>query len=257
MSTMRSPVVPWTLAVLVMGAAMALSGCGPAAVSGQHPGVQSPNTPVVAPEKTAAAHTRADVGYQASTPPPAATTPSKAARNAAGEPGAPLDGSLGSRPVGSRGTGLEEESQRATGESQGQVYTWEDGDRTMTVYLQNHMDIEAASAKNSGGRVVQAADGQADGEELPVFRSMSGGLMTLPGGVLLVLDPEWTPAQVQSFFSHNGIKTTGVSELDYAQNGFFVETPPGFPSLELANTLAALDGVLVSSPNWLRELVPN
>ena len=254
MSTMRSLVVPWTLAVLVMGAAMALSGCGPAAVSGQHPGVQTPNTPVAAPEKTAAAHTRADVGYQASIPPPAATTPSKAARNAAGEPGAPLDGSLGSRPVGSRGTGLEEsqrENKGLTGEPQGKVYTWEDGDRTLTVYLQNHMDIEATSARTRGGRAVEA-----DGEELPVFRSMSGGLMTLPGGILLVLDPEWTSTQVQSFFSHNDIKTTGVSELDYAKNGFFVETQPGFPSLELANTLAALDGVLVSSPNWLRELVP-
>ena len=80
--------------------------------------------------------------------------------------------------------------------------------------------------------------------------------MTLPGGVLLVLDPEWSQAQVNSFFSANGIKLDRVSELDYVDNGFFVETEPGFPSLELANTLAALEGVAVSSPNWSRESTP-
>ena len=47
-----------------------------------------------------------------------------------------------------------------------------------------------------------------------------------------------------------------VSELDYVTNGFFVETEPGFPSLDLANALAAQDGVETSSPNWGREVTP-
>ena len=47
-----------------------------------------------------------------------------------------------------------------------------------------------------------------------------------------------------------------VSELDYVANGFFVETEPGFPSLDLANALAVQDGVEVSSPNWAREVTP-
>ena len=47
-----------------------------------------------------------------------------------------------------------------------------------------------------------------------------------------------------------------VSELDYVANGFFVETEPGFPSLDLANALAAQDGVEISSPNWGREVTP-
>ena len=34
-----------------------------------------------------------------------------------------------------------------------------------------------------------------------------------------------------------------VSELDYVASGFFVETEPGFPSLDLANAQAAQDGV--------------
>ena len=79
--------------------------------------------------------------------------------------------------------------------------------------------------------------------------------MTLPGGVLLVLNEEWTQAQTNSFFADNGIKMDRVSELGHITNGFFITTDPGFPSLNLANELAALDGVEVSSPNWWSEAV--
>ncbi len=89
---------------------------------------------------------------------------------------------------------------------------------------------------------------------MPVFRSESGGeLMTLPGGVLLALDPEWDLSRIDSFFLENDISKDRTSELTFIENGFFVETEPGFPSLDLANDLAAKDGVVISSPNWWRE----
>ena len=94
------------------------------------------------------------------------------------------------------------------------------------------------------------------GDTLPVFRSESGELMTLPGGVLLVLSAQWSRSETNAFFSSNGIKMDRVSELGYVANGFFIETEPGFPSLDLANELAALEGVDVSSPNWGRDAVP-
>ena len=94
------------------------------------------------------------------------------------------------------------------------------------------------------------------GDALPVFRSESGALMTLPGGVLLVLSSEWSQAETNAFFSNNEIKMDRVSELDYVANGFFVETEPGFPSLALANALPAQDGVEISSPNWGRQATP-
>ena len=72
----------------------------------------------------------------------------------------------------------------------------------------------------------------AESDELPVFRSESGALMTLPGGVLLILDPEWSRSQTDAFFSGNAIKLDRVSELGFVPNGFFVETEPGFPSPE-------------------------
>ena len=167
-------------------------------------------------------------------------------------------------------TGVDAESSRkggpgATGPVQGDPYTWQDGDRTMTVKLQTDLVVEkgsgglpldVVSANEGGSNVVRGADGQSKSDTLPVFRSESGALMTLPGGVLLVLSPEWSQADTNAFFSNNGIKMDRVSELDYVANGFFVETEPGFPSLDLANALSVEDGVEISSPNWGREAVP-
>ena len=119
------------------------------------------------------------------------------------------------------------------------VYTWRDGDRVMRVRLEPDEDPQ-----RYGG-----------GEGEPVFRSDSGGgVMTLPGGVLLVLDPSWTGSEVKRFFSGNGIKASRVTELGFAENAYFVETEPGFPSLQLANTLAGEEGVVISSPNWTTEV---
>ena len=145
-------------------------------------------------------------------------------------------------------------------------YTWQDGDRTLTVLLQPDLTVEdtvdvrssqGVLAETPGGSIVERGSSAAiapDGGP-PVFRSPSGTLMTLPGGVLLVLDEAWDQSQTTSFFAGNRIDPDRVSELEYATNGYFVETQPGFPSLELANSLAAQEGVEVSSPNWWREVI--
>ena len=193
-------------------------------------------------------------------------------------PASSADDGLEFPPVGSSGTaskdepitGVDADSSRkggtgATGPVEGDPYKWQDGDRTMTVKLQTDLVVEKGSgglphdivsANEGGTNVVRSADGQSKSDTLPVFRSESGALMTLPGGVLLVLSPEWSQAETSAFFSNNGIKMDRVSELDYAANGFFVETEPGFPSLDLANALAAQDGVEISSPNWGKEATP-
>ena len=160
-------------------------------------------------------------------------------------------------------------------ETQGTVYTWQDGDKARRAVLQTHRVVrETVADAAEDGAIKTAADATEDGaikkEELdsivreesqhgsddePVFRSESGGgLMTLPGGVILALDPELDQAAVENFFSRNGIPLERTSELDFLDNGFFVETEPGFPSLELANALAVQEGVILSSPNWAREV---
>ena len=146
---------------------------------------------------------------------------------------------------------------------QGSVHTYEDGDRTVRVVLQDDLVLQKNSAVTPSDSVVVKGSTQSiirkgsDGgqDNLPVFRSESGGgLMTLPGGVLLSLDPKWDKAQVDRFFSDSNISPEQVSELGFIPNGFLVETEAGFPSLDLANSLARQDGVELSSPNWWSEV---
>ncbi len=151
-------------------------------------------------------------------------------------------------------------SEPASGES----YTWHDGDRALVVRLQPDLvlldgdvvprDDLAPVGSDADSAAAQSEDGAAGtGMALAVYRSDEGELMALPGGVVLVLDPDWDGAAVGSFFERNGIAAGRTTALDYVANGFFVETRPGLASLDLANTLAAQPGVELSSPNWWLE----
>ena len=110
---------------------------------------------------------------------------------------------------------------------QGTAYTWEDGDRTLKVVLQDGLVVQKTADNTPADEVV--AKGATDsivrkqakhGRDVrPVFRSESGGgLMTLPGGVLLALDPEWDQDAVDKFFSSNNISADRRSELGFIPN---------------------------------------
>ena len=288
---MRKLVVLLAIVALVSSVTAVLAGCGPSAPTDQ---------PAAAPAATQSAP---PVDDSVSTPTPTSSAPTDQPAAAPTETVSPLltppatestptvddsvptpapassDGDgIEFAPVDSSGTSRKEEPIRvvdsdspqkggpgATGPVEGEPYTWQDGDRTMTVKLQTDLVVEkgsgglprdVVSANEGGTNVVRSADGQSKSDTLPVFRSESGALMTLPGGVLLVLSPEWSQSETNAFFSNNRIKMDRVSELDYVANGFFIETGPGFPSLDLANALAAQDGVEISSPNWGREATP-
>ena len=132
----------------------------------------------------------------------------------------------------------------------GTVHTWRDGDRTLRVRLQSGFDV---ADPDRGGRIVRG-DAPEAGRGLPVFRAEdSGEYLTLPGGVLVALDPEWTEDETDAFFARNGIAPGRVSKREFARNAFFVQTAPGLPSLDLANVLARRDGVRIASPNWRQE----
>ena len=145
----------------------------------------------------------------------------------------------------------------------GTVYTWQDGDREMRVVLQNDaVDPDAeSSSKGEVGNTVKSAvvESKVKGggsSVLPEFRSESGGgMMKLPGGVILLLDESWDDNQVNDFFTSNDISSKDVTEIEFLDNAYLVETDAGFPSLNLANDLAGKTGVVSSSPNWERERV--
>ena len=199
------------------------------------------------------------------------------------EPIEPAGGARQESPVESTGP---DESGSGTGSggissAQGDVYMWHDGDRTVGAQLQLDLVVlddgtiassDDVVADTGNGPIVRSVGGSGqpagDGKESdsnaggqsdstsgshPVFLSESGELMTLPGGILVVLDPEWNADETASFFAGNGIALSRVSALSYLTNGFFVKTDPGFASLDLANALAVQVGVELSSPNWWRE----
>ena len=257
---MRKLVVLLAIVALVSSVMTVLAGCGPSALTDQ-PAAAPTETTSLFPKQTATVSPPL-VGDSVS-----ALTPVLSAGD--GLEFAPVD-SFGASGKQEAITVVDPDSPQkggtgVTGPIQGVAYTWQDGDRTLTVMLQTDLVVEkgsgglppdVVSADEGGTNVVRSGEGQSKSDTLPVFRSESGALMTLPGGVLLVLSSEWSQAQTNAFFSNNGIKMERVSELDYVTNGFFVETEPGFPSLDLANALAMQDGVETSSPNWGREATP-
>ena len=93
--------------------------------------------------------------------------------------------------VDKRTPARKQRSPQARGDAvQGQVYTYADGDRTVRVRLQSDLEVSGDSGvARSGGQHIVTKDSTRRSSGLPVFRSESSGtLMTLPGGVLLVLD---------------------------------------------------------------------
>ena len=205
---MRKLVALLAIAALVSSVTAVLTGCGPPAPA---------NQPAATPAETTPPLLRVEDGPQAERPlvaAPAETTP-PLLKTTATESTPPVDdpapapapaSSAGDgiefAPVDSFGTSRKEEPIRvvgpdsprkgvpgAAGPVEGDPYTWQDGDRTMTVKLQTDLVVEKDSggmpcdvvaANERGTNVVRSADGQSKSNTLPVFRSESGALMTLP-----------------------------------------------------------------------------
>lgn len=164
-----------------------------------------------------------------------------------------------------------EASQDPTGgltPSRGLRYVWFDGDVELPVWADTRLvllsgdDADAVRADavvaDWGEQVV--ADGSVDADAAaagsPVFWSGSGELMTLPGGIVLILDASWDAAAVDAFMGANGLDGHARSSLGGLLNAFEIEADAGLASLRLANSLAGIDGVEVSSPAWSMTAVP-
>ena len=136
--------------------------------------------------------------------------------------------------------------------SSANTYTWQDGRYTRTITHQSDLTVTAGA--DGGSEIGPRQAGGAQSDSQPVFQSDTGETMTLPGGVLLVLDAEWDQARIDRFFKDNHVDRSLVQMRTFTTNAYFIETEPGFPSLNLANELAGQGGVLLSSPNWQTEV---
>ena len=134
------------------------------------------------------------------------------------------------------------------------LYTWQDGDRTRTFALAPDWFVE--TRRTGRGLLTEVSPWWPEAIGEPVFRTESGDLAYLPGGMLLLLDPAWDRSRVERFFLEHGIALARLQNRSFGENAFFVETSPGEAALRLANSLAGQDGVLVSSPNWHRKAQP-
>lgn len=139
--------------------------------------------------------------------------------------------------------------------AQGEEYSYRDGPYVRTIVVQTDLvvvkrddDLQSSSLKRRDA--VLGATVESD----LVFRSASGQVMTLPGGVLIKFDDSWTAAQASQFFSEHSIAPDRYEAQTYSTNAYFITTEPGFPSLNLANRLATQDGVVYSLPNWAYEV---
>ena len=135
------------------------------------------------------------------------------------------------------------------GSTEDGVYIWRDGDRIIPVRIETKRAVQG----RTGGRSDGAGEDDYRTESI-VSVSVGGDTMSLPGGVLVVLNPAWSQSRTDAFFSKNGIAPGSVSRLESMNNTFVVDTAPGLPSLRLANALASQDGVRVASPNWQMEV---
>ncbi|MCG6869924.1 MAG: hypothetical protein LJE91_14675 [Gammaproteobacteria bacterium] len=164
----------------------------------------------------------------------------------------------------------------------GDVRYWYDGDERQTVWLESDLVAEFANPIGDGSGTASPRSGRrvrlpsrygwlqfrraGDSAEpdtgvptraSPVFRdtpSTGGPLRTLPGGVIVYLDPALSPADVDAWLIRHAPDSS--RRLLFGPNVYFIDTPPGLESLETANRIHETEGVIAATPNWWTERVP-
>lgn len=88
----------------------------------------------------------------------------------------------------------------------------------------------------------------------PVFRdtpSGGGPMRALPGGVIVYLDPNLPPAEIDAWLIRYSPNV--VRRLPIGPHVYLIDTPPGLESLETANRIHESGEVIAATPNWWTE----
>lgn len=170
-----------------------------------------------------------------------------------------------------------------------QTYTWYDGEREHTVWINPALVAEfgppvaesksvlkqalpaarALPGKGVGMRLWQLDGTTApagmtrslnsshpQGKYSPVMHdnpSASSRMRALPGNIIVYLNPAWNGTQVTAWLQSRGLDV--VKKLDFGTNIYILKTDPGLAALELANTLYRSGEVVAAFPDWWQEAV--
>lgn len=170
-----------------------------------------------------------------------------------------------------------------------QTYTWYDGEREHTVWVNPALVAEFNPPTEEGKSVLKQAlptaralpgkgvgmrlwqlDGTTapagmtrslnsshpQGKYSPVLHdspSASSRMRALPGNIIVYLNPTWSETQVSAWLRSRGLDV--VKKLDVGTNIYILKTDPGLAALDLANTLYRSGEVVAAFPDWWQEAV--
>jgi hypothetical protein len=165
-------------------------------------------------------------------------------------------------------------------------YTWHDGERERTAYLNPALVAEFGLQSPEQSAVKRAHPGAAlepgkfgavrlwrldatasaeralrdaraldpAGKYSPVFQDSAAGearKRALPGNVIVTFKPEWSEAQVHAWVAAQGLAI--ARKLEIGPNVYVLKTEPGLVALETANRIRAGGEVVAAMPDWWQE----
>jgi hypothetical protein len=81
----------------------------------------------------------------------------------------------------------------------------------------------------------------------------SGHMRSLPGNVIIYLNPDWNEVRVNDWIASRGFEV--LKKLEIKSNVFVLKTGPGLEALKLANALYESGEVIAAFPDWWQETV--
>jgi hypothetical protein len=88
---------------------------------------------------------------------------------------------------------------------------------------------------------------------LPVYRTSSGTLVVPTGNIIVYFPVEWTDQAISVWAAKKGLRALQKLPLSQ-QNAWEIQTPPGDPSIDLANEIRSESRILSASPNFWMEI---
>jgi hypothetical protein len=176
-------------------------------------------------------------------------------------------------------------AQKARSDALSIVYTWHDGEREQTAWLNPALIAEFGAQSESESGVKRAnpsaspepgsrgiariwrVDGDPEqvmraaraakpaGKFSPVFSEgadAGGRKRALPGGIIVAFKPDWTEARVIAWAAQQGLSI--ASKLEIGPNVYVLNTDAGLAALTTANRIRQGGEVVSAQPNWWVEV---